>query len=182
MSKGSTRSTLGLGERRQRALELFLQGRTVAEVAKELGCAPDTAARYREHWEHELRQQAENNPHLLRDFVSNTMRTLQELDLVRAKAWELYEGSSSESTKNQALNTALRAQHERAQLFGLLGVKPEFMAHVQQVRGLQERLIAWMRTELCPDCRNHLANFLARESGVVLPEQLPELSSAEVVS
>ena len=160
MPRGRTNSQYPLAERKKRAFELFLQGRSKLDVAEEIGVSEDTAHRYHAQYEEQIREEAEANPRLLLNYLENTIRALQENELIRSRAWERYEGSTSDTIKAQMLNIALKAQSERAKLFGLLGVKQEFFAHVQRVQHLQTRLIEFMRTELCDADRIKLERLL----------------------
>lgn len=179
MGAGATASPYRLGERRRRAFELFLQGQTVSEVAEELRISLNTAIRYKKRYEGELAEQAAANPSLLRNHLENTVRALNELDLVRRKAWDSYEGSTSDQTRAQMLNIALKAQSERAKLFGLFGVKQEYFAHVQQVNLIQQRLLSFMARELCAEDRTKLELYITTELREFLEAPpLPALQAA----
>lgn len=194
MPRGVTRSTLSLHERRRVAFEMFTQGYTNRQVADRLSIHPGTAKMYREEWEASIQQEAVDNPELLRDVITNTTRQLAELDLVRQRAWQEYETASSRqaahcptcaetvyvdvsspTTRNQLLNTITKAQELRAKLLGLFGVKAEFMLHVQSVRAIQEKLIGFMRNELCAEDKEKLERLLTDASDDVHRSNMPML-------
>ena len=74
--RGKTASPYGLGQRKSRAFERFLQGWTNAEIARELHVTADTVSRYRAEYEAQIHEQARQNPRLLLDLIPNTVRAL----------------------------------------------------------------------------------------------------------
>lgn len=188
MTRGSTASTLSLHERREKAAKLFSRGASNTQVSKELNVHPDTARRYREEYESDLITSARNNPQMLTDVLLNTMRALDELDQVRAEAWEMYEDALTEdgeprhSVRQTYLKTILTAQEQRAKLYGLFGVKAEFFAHVQNVRIVQQKLLQFMQENLCTQDRSKLEAFLTSDEVRRFMQQsgeLPELPVGE---
>jgi transposase-like protein len=163
MARGRTASSLRLGARRARANDLFIKGYSNAEVARDIGVGADTVARYRKSYDESIGEQARANPAMLRDVIANTMRALQELEKVRESAWSDYERATSPAIKAQFLNVVLKAQDQRAKLFGLFGVKAEYFLHVAQVRDQQDKLITFMTSHLCPADRIKLEEFLVME-------------------
>lgn len=164
MSKGKTASHLRLSDRRLKAAELFTQGYSVTQVARELKVTAETARRYRDWHEEQVHATARSNPTFLRDVITNTTRALEELDLVRARAWERANvRNASDEVQARMMSIILNAQEQRNKLFGILGVKPEFAAHVQRVREQQDRLIVFMQANLCPTDRAKLEEFLMEE-------------------
>lgn len=160
---GATKSPMRLGERRRKATELFVQGYSITEVAKQLKVSVDTASRYKKAYEDQIREQAAANPHLLREVLPNTIRALEEIDRVREQAWKKHNETKSDQIKAQMLNIILKAQDQRAKLFGLLGVKQETLAFTLQVQKQQERLIEYMKDHLCPADRAALDEFIVQE-------------------
>jgi hypothetical protein len=145
------------------AFEMFLKGRTVTEVADAVGVAPDTASRYKAEYEQRWQEYARANPSFLRDILANTIRSLEELDTVRRSAWDRYENTVSDSIRAQMLNTVLKAQEQRAKLLGVLGVKAEFLALVNNVQIVQNKLLDFMSRELCAADRAKLERFMLTE-------------------
>lgn len=160
---GGTRSPMRLGARRQRAFELFTEGASNVEVARSLQVSPDTAGRYRKLYEEKIESQAAANPHLLRQVLPNTIKALEELEKVRAYAWERARSTESDTIRAQMMNVILKAQDQRAKLFGLMGVKQEALAFTMQVQKQQERLIQYMKENLCPADRIALDEFIVAE-------------------
>lgn len=177
MPRGSTASPYTLQERKRRANEMFLQGRSKSEVAEALDISDDTAYRYYAAYEEQIQAEAAANPRLLLNYLENTIRALQENELVRSRAWERYEESTSDTIKAQMLNIALKAQSERSKLFGLLGVKQEYFAHVQRIQALQSRMIDFMRTELCDADRLKLERMLEGFVTDEAPPAVPALTA-----
>lgn len=175
MSQGKTRSPYALGARRRRAYELYSRGFTPSEVKDDLQVSLGTAVRYKTEYEESVAEEARANPTMLRNVIANTMRALRELDLVRAEAWKNYETAKTEQMKNQFLNTIVKAQDQRAKLFGLFGVKQDFFMHVAQVREQQQKLIAFMTEHLCPADRVKLEEYLVQEFN----SELAEMPTAE---
>jgi hypothetical protein len=157
---GGTKSPLRLGARRQKAFEMFVEGASNVEVARALQISPDTAGRYKKLYDEKINEQAASNPHLLREVLPNTIRSLQELDKVRAYAWSRANETQSDTIRAQMLNVILKAQDQRAKLFGLMGVKQEALAYTMQVQKQQEALIEYMRRELCVADRAKLDDFI----------------------
>lgn len=171
-----TNSEHSLSERKEIARSLFIRGYTNADVARELGVHPDTVARYRADYEEEVESQAADNPHLLHDVLLNTVRSLAELEELRRETWDQYEDASSQQYRNQLLNTLVKIQDQRAKLFGLFGVKAEFFAHVQNLRILHQKLIAFMERELCAADKVKLERFLTQgELADIIRQDLPVL-------
>lgn len=185
MPRGSTASTYSLQERKDIANQMFARGSRDSDVADYLDVHPDTVARYRKEYEEALVTQARNNPHMLTDVLLNTMRSLDELDEVRKEAWREYENPhASRQHRAQMLNTVIRAQKQRAELFGLFGVKAEFFAHVQNVRIVQGMIIEWLQQNLCEDDREALAVFLEDPQVSRFMQQsdeVPELPVGEIL-
>jgi transposase-like protein len=164
---------MGIGQRREAASTLFAKGYTNAEVSREMGVHPDTVTRYRAWHEQQLNAAARSNPHLLRDVLGNTLRSLEELDRVRAEAWKQYEASGLPSVKKDFLKISLQAQSERAKLFGLMGVKQDTMIYINGVKELQDKLIDFMQKELCPEDRVKLEEYLQE----TFADQLQDVST-----
>lgn len=171
MPKGKSKSKLTLSQRREKAFRLFLKGYTNADVARELGVTADTVTSYRRLYEERLADEAEHNPQLLRDVLKNTVQALYELDAIRMEAWAALDPKDHEceecgchlmghQSRNQYLSTLVKAQEQRAKLFGLFGVKQEFMAHVFTVQGAQNKILEFLARSLCPTDRLAFQRFL----------------------
>lgn len=151
---------MGIGQRKEVAFECFKKGYTNAETAREIGIHPDTVTRYRRAYEEQLAAEVQGNPHLLRDVLGNTLRSLEELDRVRAAAWKDYQEATSATAKKGFLDLAIKAQSERAKLFGLMGVKQDTLVYINGVKEVQDKLMDFMTKELCPADRAKLEKYL----------------------
>lgn len=178
VASGKTSSPLRLSARKERAFELFAQGARVIDVARDVEVAWDTAKRYKDAYDDMITSQAQDNPDVLLDVVGNTFRMLVELDQARQEAWDRYRRARSDAARVSFLNLAVKIQSDRAKLFGLLGVKPEYAARVEKIRVTQGRLIEFMSTELCDVDREKLISYL-QESVHGTLEELP--TAPEVV-
>jgi transposase-like protein len=178
MPAGRTASPYPLQQRKRLARDLFLQGYSVSEVADELTISVDTAIRYKQQYEAEIKEQARANPQLLTNVLENTVRAMEELDAIRREAWAKYHTTSHVQTQSNMLNIALKAQSERAKLFGLFGVRPEFMMHVQRVQMLQQKLLEFMQREMCTADKQKLESYLTGELRQFLQADVLELPSA----
>jgi predicted transcriptional regulator len=178
MPAGRTSSPYPLQQRKRLARDLFLQGYSVTEVADELTISVDTAIRYKQQYEAEIKEQARANPQLLTNVLENTIRAMEELDAIRREAWNKYHSTSHVQTQSNMLNIALKAQSERAKLFGLFGVKPEYMMHVQRVQLLQQKLLEFMARELCQSDRRKLEDYLTGELRAFLQTDVLEIPAA----
>lgn len=198
-----SRSPYTRGERREKAFKYIAKGYTNVEIADKLKVHVDTVTRYRKAYVDQVQAEAAANPTLLNEVVANTIRTMHELDIIRKEAWEAHDRSRSVTgecehcgeetsfwvgikgeTKAQMLRILLQANEQKAKLFQLFGVKAEFMAHVNQVAQLQNRLMVFMRDQLCEDDRRKLEEFLGTLSGAVAAnDSLAELDvvDAELV-
>lgn len=156
-------SDLTLSERRERAFQLYLKGYTVADVARDLEVAPNTASRYKSEYEEELEQQTKSNPALLQDVLKNTFRSLEELDQLRKEAWQRYERATTDGTRTKYMRIILASQDQRAKLFGLMGVKQQYMVFVNNVHAVQQKLMQFMREELCDRDRRKLEAYMTEE-------------------
>lgn len=173
MARGRTGSPLKLSARKEKAFELYARGYRVSEVARELTVAWDTAKRYQDAYEAMVRDRALENPDVLADVVTNTFRALVECEQARAAAWYRYEHASTDQARAAFLNLALKAGSDRAKLYGLLGVKPEYAAHMEKIRQRQAKLMEFMNSELCPIDRQRLIEFIGDLEGAAFAE-LPE--------
>lgn len=160
MPRGRTASLMSLSERREEASSLYLKGFTVTEVARRLKVAWDTAKGYKEWHERRIEEEAASKPQLLSDVLRNTIAMMAELDQVRAAAWRTYHTAVSQQVKLQALNTVRSAGNDKAKLFGLFGVKHEVYATMANVKLVQDRLIAYMRDQLCDECKPGVEQLL----------------------
>lgn len=177
-----SKSKLGLSARRERAFECFAKGWTNTDVARDLKVHMDTVASYRTKYEERIHAQAAANPNFLKDVVTNTVRSLEELDRIRADAWKHMEPRRvrvmrvcpecehewreveyhdvSDQTRAQYLNVLLKAQDQRSKLFGVLGVKQEVFIAIMQVKVVQDQILDWLGQNLEGDARDRLADFL----------------------
>lgn len=192
-----------LKQRREKAFELFLKGYSDAEVAQRIKVTRQTASNYRRKYEQSVHAEARNNPALLREVLANTMRSLQELERVRSEAWRSMEdrlvehefscaecGAEnivsfteplSDQARTQYLNVLLKAQDQRAKLFGVIGVKADMLVAVAQVKIAQEKLIEWMAHNLEGATREALANFLENELSQFLDAGAGPMAALDVV-
>lgn len=176
MPRGRPGSELSRQERLDRAFTYFRMGYSNADVSRRLRCHPDTSARYRRKYEEHLRSEVSENPGLISDVLGNTLRTLEEIDLVRKDAWHRLRAHSDHDcyecgcslpmpvqSATQLHGTILKAQEQRIKLFGLLGVKQEYFIHVQNIQIIQNKILEFMASELCDSDRMRLNDFLDRE-------------------
>jgi hypothetical protein len=193
-----TKSKLSLSKRRERAFELFARGYTNADVKADLKVSNDAVAGYRKIYNERIQAQAAANPEFISDVLSNTMRLLEETDQVRADAWKHLEDRKikvecpacehvfkavlpvSDQTRAQYHNVIMKALDLRAKVFGILGVKAEMFAQIQQVQYVQGRLIEWMLKELPKVYQDELANFMETELSDFVGSRVLELPSVEV--
>lgn len=183
MPRGQTESPHDLDTRKEIAYRRFAQGYRNTAIAAEIQVTPDTVARYRSAYEADISDLARSNPRMLQDVVANTLRSLNEIDLVRHNAWERIEQGGrvqlvecdncehevevefpiSDQNRNGLLSTILKAQEQRAKIYGVFGVKAEFLQQVANVKIVQELLIGWMRNNLCETDRAKLEEFMVTE-------------------
>lgn len=173
-----TKSKKTLGQRRERAFELFARGYTNVEVKNDLGVSKATVTGYRKLYNERIHAQAAANPNFLRDVVTNTMRALEELDKIRADAWKHMEPRKvqvecphcehvwkerfevSDDVRSKYMGHLLKAQEMRAKLLGVLGIKTDIFVAVLQVKVVADALMNFMGEELCAEDREKLAEFL----------------------
>lgn len=165
---------------------MIAKGYTNVEIAKALEVHPDTVTRIRRKYEEQLANEAAANPALLHDVLTNTVRMIAELDMVRREAWDALESGAFYSeecpecghetvhwrshkgdAKPQYMRILLTAVEQKSKLYQLFGVKAEFLAHVNQVAQLQTRLIGFMRDSLCDEDRARLEELLVTMTGAV---------------
>jgi len=203
MPKGKTRSSLSLRERREQAFRMYEQGYTPTEVAKELRVSRATAHTYKKKYEESIEEEARLHPGLMRDVLANTIRSLRELDRIRADAWKrlnekrvhkyvecpdcgsdfdvVVREPASDQSRVQYHNVLIRAQEQRAKLFGVLGVKQEVFVMITQVKLVQDRILNFLQNNLCPHDRENLERFLLSDPEIVAYMASPGYIDAEVV-
>lgn len=177
-----TKSKKNLSQRRERAFQLFARGYTNTDVKKDLNVSMETVAGYRKLFNERLHAQAAANPNFLSEVVENSMRALEELDHIRADAWQRMEPRKvkrviecpecehvwketeiievSDQTRAQYHNVLLKAQDMRAKLFGVLGVKQEIFVAVMNIQVVQNKILEWLAENIEGDTREALAVFL----------------------
>jgi len=166
----------GIRQRKEQAAIYFRRGWTNAEVARSLGVGADTVARYRAEYEEQLRNEAASQPGLLRDVIKNAVESIRALDDLRAEAWDsATKEGLNEATKATFLGIALKAERQRADVLGLLGVKSDTTALYARIKAQQERLIEFMTNHLCEDDRRMLESFLVESFADDL-EQITDLA------
>lgn len=154
----------GIRARKEAANRLFQRGYTNAEVARAIGVTADTAKRYRDAYLAELREEATANPHLLREVINNTIQALRGIDDARAEAWDMAQSDGiASNVKAQYLGLVLKAEKQRAEVLGLLGVKTETAALFGRIRQQQDQLIEFMRSHLCDTDRQMLDRFITEQ-------------------
>lgn len=181
MPRGRSASPYRLQERKTRAFEMFAEGRSNRDVCRALRVTDDTAGRYRKEYESHLRDLARSQPELLQDALLNTLRNLEELELIRKRAWRDYNRAETNHSKAQFLKILLSAQEQRARLFGVLGIKADYAARVESIMYIADRLMDFMGRELCDHDRAKLEHFLTHgEMARYVPDTEP--LDAEVVA
>lgn len=176
MPRGRTSSPLSRSARLERASNLYARGYSIADVARELSVSPDTASRYKKQYDESLKDQARLNPDLLQDVLRNTFQSLRELEQVQQQAWTRYEGAQTDQTRAAFLNTALKAQEQKAKLFQLFGVKATFLAKVAHIQAQQRAFITFLgEANFCDRDRDLIAEFLASQVDVSDLTQIPEI-------
>lgn len=182
MPRGRTKSKMTLKQRREQAFSMFAKGFSDSEIAKKLRVTRQTINNYRRKYEEAIQDEAISNPRLMQDALGNTIRSLHELDQIRENAWkeledrklerrvkcpncdhrfhERFRDPVADHTRVQYLNTLLKAQDQRAKLFGVLGVKQEVFVLVAQVKYVQDKILEFLTRSLCLDDRRKLEEFL----------------------
>ena len=182
VSLSKSKSKLKLSQRRERACELFARGYTNVAVAEELKVNKDTAANYRAFYEERIQAQAAANPGFTSDVLQNTLKVLEELDQVRSDAWQqihrdrkiriecpscehvfTFKVALTDQTRAQYHNVILKAVDSRAKVFGILGVKQEMFAQIQNVQYVQTKIIEYLTKNLPAVHREELADWMERE-------------------
>lgn len=193
MPRGVTESPYSRRQRRERAFVMFAKGYRNVDVQRSLKVSSDTVRRFRRAYEEHLQQEVSDNPRMLTDVLGNTVRTIEEIDLVRKDAWSRLDAEKHKrhvceecgchlklpTSEAVALEKViLDASRDRMRLFGLLGVKQEYFLHVQRVQMVQAKIIQFLQTELCDDDRRKFDSFMMRE----LPSGSSEIIDAEEIS
>jgi nucleoid-associated protein YejK len=170
-----------------------MKGWTAVAVAAELNVTEETARRYRQEYLDKIKQQAQANPSMLVEVLQNTLVALEENDQIRYHAWQDYDNCGGQeiecdcgtmielpprpgNVRNALLKTILSAQEQRAKLYGLFGVKAEFYQQVQHIKTLQDKLLEFMRRELCPADRAKLLRFMEGHEDMVNLPAIPASS------
>ena len=204
MPKGKTKSKLKLSERRETAFTYFARGLSDSEVRKRLRVSQPTVRSYRKLYEETLFDVARSNPTLLNDAMSNTLRSLVELDQIRSDAWKRLENRKikqdadcpdcgaefevvlnvpvSDQARVQYHNVLIRAQEQRAKTLGILGVKQEVFQMIAAVKYVQDQLLAWMQRHLDGESREKLELFLAQPEIAQYIERYSQTPALDVAS
>lgn len=183
--KGKTKSTLTFSERKIRAFELFGKGFTVTDVAKDLGVSRNTATSYKKRWKEEVKAEAQADPASVRDVLTNTKLMLDEVNQVRAVAWENLHRKPGilriecESCEHEMeyqyrfppgdtaiigfLNLLTKTADQRAKLLGLMGVDQRLFNEVMAVNHVQQKMLVWLGENLDALTRGRLADFIDTE-------------------
>lgn len=183
MPRGVNTSGLNRQQRLERSFEMFAKGYRNVDVRRRLKISADTCRRYRQLYEEHLQHEVTDNPRMLTDVLGNTVRVIEEIDLVKKDAWgrlDKRQGrehyceecechiplSISEAVALERV--ILETTQQRMRLFGLLGVKQEYFIHVQRIQLIQAKIIEFLQSELCEDDRRKFERFMAQ----VIPASL----------
>lgn len=180
-----TKSKKNLSQRREEAFKLFARGYSNVDVAQELKVSRNTVASYRERYEQSIHAQAAAKPGFLREVLANTIRSLEEVDAIRADAWKQLKNRKlrytaqcpdcehefelkldmpiSDQSRAQYHNVLLKAQDQRGKILGVLGVKAEVLAAITQVKAVQDAILKWMMENLTGEQRTKLLAFMEAE-------------------
>jgi hypothetical protein len=182
MARGRTNSSLSLGARKQKAVELFTRGWTPSAVAAEIGVTVGTAKRYHDQYEQDIAEQARAHPNLLREVVKNTIGALAEIEQLRQEAWRNYEDTANPQTRVAFLNTARAATADKHKVLQLFGVKAEYMAQVAVIQANQQKLLEFLAGHAwCDDDKLAVIEFLEHQiNGDVLDFGATNLPPAPV--
>ena len=183
--KGKTKSTMSLSERRLRAFELFGKGFNVVDVAKDIGVSRNTAQSYKKRWKEEVKAAALADPASVRDVLTNTAMMLDEVNQVRAVAWNAlhrteghidiecdacenvmryrYRFPPGDTATVGYLNLLTKTAEQRAKLLGLMGVDQRLFNEVMAVNHVQRRMLEWLTENLDASTRGLLADFIDTE-------------------
>lgn len=162
----ASRSPYTRSERREKAFDLFRKGYGPTDVGRKLKVSKNTALALKRRYEEAIKDEVRQRPDMMSDVLGNTLRSLEELDLVRKDAWRRLEGRSDHEcpecgtllacshslpiqSATQLHGVILKAQEQRVKLFGLMGVKAEYFSHVSMVQAIQLRIIEFLQNELC---------------------------------
>jgi tRNA G26 N,N-dimethylase Trm1 len=173
---------------------LFQRGFSDTDVSRKLKVARNTAKAYRTIYERKITEEARANPRLLQDVLGNTIRMLGEYEHIRKAAWKEYAKADRKvemecphceevvqiiypdpELRNKLLNTAMKAQSERAKLYGTMGVKADALAAIAAVKHVQDALIKFMTEMLCDADRAKLITYLTS------PEMAPYMGAAGTI-
>lgn len=203
MAKGKTKSKLSLKQRREQAFRKFSHGESDMEVARSLKVSRKTAANYRRLYEESIEKSAVANPTLLQDVLKNTIRSLAELDQIRADAWQRLDSKPrkvkfdcsecgeqiaveldlppTDQARVQYQNVLLKAQDQRSKLYGVMGVKADVLVLVMNVKTVQDKLLEWLQRNLEGVQREALAHFMETELSEYLGAmgELPSIIDVE---
>lgn len=183
--KGKTKSTMSYSERKILAFELFSKGFTVTDVAAEVGVSRNTATSYKKRWKEEVKATAAADPASVRDVLTNTALMLDEVNQVRAVAWQnlhrkpgilqivcescehemeyQYRFPPGDSAIAAYLNLLTKTAEQRAKLLGLMGVDQRLFNEVMAVNHVQNKMLAWLNDNLDAAMRGLLADFIDTE-------------------
>lgn len=139
------------------------RGYTNADIARELKVTPETIYNYRKQWKQKIQDEKAENPQLLQNILDNTFQMLEEYDQIRTEAWKAFQATESIQLKNQIIGQLTKLQQDRAKLMGLFGVKQEYFYEVNKIKVIQEKLLEFMRKELCAEDRAKLQTLLTTE-------------------
>jgi hypothetical protein len=181
----ASRSPYTRSERREKAFDLFRKGYGPTDVGRKLKVSKNTALALKRRYEEAIKDEVRQRPDMMSDVLGNTLRSLEELDLVRKDAWRRLEGRSDHEcpecgtllacshslpiqSATQLHGVILKAQEQRVKLFGLMGVKQEYFIHVQNIQVVQMLILEFLQNELCEADRMKFTTWM--------DERMPQLT------
>lgn len=123
-------SELAKNELVDKAAELYMQGQKITNIAKTLGRDEKTIRNYLDEYEKSIRDRATADPEVLDRRLENSLRFLDNYDLLIMKAWDVHnkaEEADVASTQLSAIKQIDELVSKKARLMNLLGQNQENM-------------------------------------------------------
>lgn len=140
----------------QEVAQLSLQGHSAADIARQKGISAGTVRKYLQDWEDYIKTKAVENPEMFDKVLENSLRFIENYDLMLKNAWEVHDESRDAgvpATRLSALKIIQEITAQKARFFQLLGPRQEtnYLEKAKRAERVNELLSNILR-EVVSDC------------------------------
>jgi transposase-like protein len=145
----------------QEVAALAMQGYSQADIARQKGIAASTVRVYLREWESYIKTKASDNPELFDKVLENSLRFIENYDMMLKNAWEVHDESKDAgvpATRLSSLKLIQEITAQKARFYQLLGPRTEtnYLEKAKRAERVNEVLSEILRDTVadCDRCSN----------------------------